>query len=799
MTALRFGEFISAAGDGNTATMDELVSKHKVNVHDVQPDSLWNAAHEAASKGSIKSLNWLCERASPELFLASNKFGWNACHWAARLSKVEVLAWFANHPKYPQFKQALTQKNANGDTPLDTARQYHKKESVQFLENFMIENGLMAKLSVVAGSTEMDNNMEKTTSASTATTSHLKKSVRPRIGGGSAASSSSSISAKSGGKIVATASWSSSSSSSKQQSSQQPATTTPTKWLIDLFAKHNIATTSIPPQDILNKFTENGVADAETFCMMDKNDLQQMGIPLGNRLQLFSLIEKEKQQQQSTITTNVDGKNTNTTTTAAMDAETQALFDRLRNEEFPSHSGVPIFRHEDIKYDFESGLLGTGAFGIVVAAVILPLRCKCAAKISEHIDNAIQEAKNCIGLRNINVVGLLGVAVVPGGEHRPPRIAILLEKADFDLRKLLNLNKNRIAVLKQQAVFENGNEEESVSSFSLFSLKKIYVFMFQIAFGLFYLHTEDPSLGKKRILHLDLKPENVLVYINNSSSVGGGDSNGSIMMFSSACSASSASTLTYLASSSNINLLALKLSDFGSMKETNTTETTLTPVTLGYCPPEFFVARSLMAAKYQENRLRLQKSSSSSSSDSQQTSSLSPPTSAAAKQQQQLQQKLSGSARYDVFAFGVILHEMICSQQPSCDKVALGQLLVNEIISTTSTTTKTSEIPESLADVDLLKQFLPTNSALIQLCVECLMVDPEKRIHNGRELYRRMIECCKVDVPELVPSVPEGRDEIIRDSGNKNSNNANDDDDDLKTVPSFKTEKIDFFDDGDLT
>lgn len=179
-----------------------------------------------------------------------------------------------------------------------------------------------------------------------------------------------------------------------------------------------------------------------------------------------------------------------------------------------------------------------GGFGMVARALLKPGGLDegwvVAAKLfkdKDSIRSAVREAENSLKFRNKNVITTHGISFAKGGFGGLEAI-LLSELGDCDLG----------AVLKR-----------GVPSWSwcVRSAK-------QMAEGLAYLHTRKPN----RVLHLDLKPANVIVFFNS-----GGASN-----VTPGCEAQT----------------ALKLCDFGLSVSTSHEKTQASKVafTLRYAPPE---------------------------------------------------------------------------------------------------------------------------------------------------------------------------------------------------------------------
>jgi serine/threonine protein kinase len=291
--------------------------------------------------------------------------------------------------------------------------------------------------------------------------------------------------------------------------------------------------------------------------------------------------------------------------------------------------------------------IGDGGNGICLEAQIKKYsnrKIRCVAKVAKpgkkkYQENLMAEAKSFIGLRHENIVSFLGVSIyVPedsddeqeeeeteeneeeeeeeedfiiNDDNNPqpnPRLCIFLEKAPCDLRKFLNSAGSKQMSLPEEIIYE---------------------LAIQIAYGLAYLHAPivsksmrsssksknrssphfkiDQYNEKQKILHLDLKPENVLLFTTN-------------------------------------HRLTAKLCDFGSVKVTDHTETNLSRPrahTSGYVPPEFYIPElaSLIDQKEMMD----------------------------GSPQQQQNAKKRVSTRFDVFSFGAILYEMITGQKCKVD------------------------------------------------------------------------------------------------------------------------------------
>ena len=101
--------------------------------------------------------------------------------------------------------------------------------------------------------------------------------------------------------------------------------------------------------------------------------------------------------------------------------------------------------------------------------------------------------------------------------------------------------------------------------------------------------------------------------------------------------------------------------------------------------------------------------------------------------------KLKGSARYDIFAFGVILHELICcGQQPKCDKISLGQNIANKIIEGNVENINSKNAEENMKEIETQLFGLKSNLQIVSNSISTLLNEVEE-VANATEAREQNI------------------------------------------------------------
>lgn len=307
---------------------------------------------------------------------------------------------------------------------------------------------------------------------------------------------------------------------------------------------------------------------------------------LNQQIEALQLYDGQHQEQMAAVNNNFDDDDDQQEQHPIQDQRQQYLLgnQQLARLETEFCNTRFVFQPSEVEI-YHNEVLGKGAYGSVVAGIIRTLgNRRIAAKIFTSDDLALKEAKcygdlmrhsnNSSNDNNSGITHVYGVTVTTkhndnddedddhennnnnNNHSKNSSIVLLMERANCDLVKLLNrsvnLNpmqndvENSSSLLLQSEDVEQANSRQKSS----LTLSQVERFSLQIAKTLQFLHT--PTRDKKRIIHCDLKPGNILVFNNE----------------------------------------IVKIVDFGSVLHTEAGEATVRVLhcTDAYSPPEYFTA-----------------------------------------------------------------------------------------------------------------------------------------------------------------------------------------------------------------